>query len=75
MLHSSRNFLSRTDPNTHSFTQERRYLTPSEFFYSTIHFVYNNLGLNMKDPLKNRKENDLIDDSLLLDFEDEEEVK
>jgi len=29
----------------------------------------------LKDPVKNRKENDLIDDSLLLDFEDEEEVK
>jgi len=29
----------------------------------------------LKDPLKNLKENDLIDNSLLLDFEDEEEVK
>jgi hypothetical protein len=29
----------------------------------------------LKDPVKNRKENDLIDNSPLLDFEDEEEVK
>jgi len=29
----------------------------------------------LKDPVKNRKENDLIDNFLPLDFEDEEEVK
>jgi len=29
----------------------------------------------LKDHVKNHKENDLIDNSLLLDFEDEEEVK
>jgi hypothetical protein len=29
----------------------------------------------LKDLVKNRKENDLIDNSLPLDFEDEEEVK
>jgi len=29
----------------------------------------------LKDPVKNHKENDLIDNFLPLDFEDEEEVK
>ena len=37
----------------------------------------NNLGLLLKDPVKNQKENDLIDTSLLLDFDlkDQVEVK
>jgi len=47
---------------------------PSDFS-STIDLDHNNQPVTLKDPLKNRKENDLIDNSLLLDFDEEEEVK
>ena len=47
---------------------------PSDFS-STIYLDHNNPENNIKDPLKNRKENDLIDNSLLLHFDEKEEVK
>jgi len=49
---------------------------PSDFS-STIDLEYNNQPVTLKDPLKNRKENDLIKTDLLLDFDlkDQEEVK